>query len=57
MQLELVLVILRRLVEDIHIFEAGLEQKRKKEMATALNEEVRDIFLCILTSLEVCPII
>lgn len=48
------LVILRRLVEDIHIYEAGLDQKRKKEMAAALNEEVENIFISILLSLEVC---
>lgn len=53
MQVELVLVILRRLAEDIHIYEAGLDQRRKKEMATALNEEIHGIFQFILQNLEV----
>ena len=52
-QVELVLVILRRLAEDIHLYESGLDQRRKKEMATALNEQVDDVVSFILQNLEV----
>ena len=52
-QVELVMVILRRLAEDIHIYESGLDQRRKKEMATALNEKIQDVFCFILKNLEV----
>ena len=36
--MELVLIILRRLAEDIRTFESGLDQRRRKEMTAALNE-------------------
>ena len=54
MQVELVLVILRRLAEDIHLYESGLDTKRKKEMATALNEHIEQVVRFILKNLEVC---
>ena len=47
------LIILRRLAEDIHLYESGLDQKRKKEMATALNEQIHDVISFILLNLEV----
>lgn len=46
-------MILRRLAEDIHVYESGLDQRRKKEMATALNEEIHDVVSFILQNLEV----
>ena len=48
------LIILRRLAEDIHIFDSGIDQKRKKEMSAALNEKITDVFSFILQNLEVC---
>ncbi len=53
-QVEIVLIILRRLAEDIHMFDSGIDQKRKKEMAAALNEKIREVFGFILQNLEVC---
>ena len=52
--MELVLIIFRRLAEDIHIFESDLPSKRKKEMSAALNENVADIVAFLLQNLEVC---
>ena len=53
-RLQLVLIIFRRLAEDLHSFEAGLEQKRKREMIHALNKDVQVIFDFLLQNLEVC---
>ena len=50
---EMVLIIFRRLAEDIHEFQSGLDQQRKKEMTYALNENVRDILDFLLQNLEV----
>lgn len=46
-------MILRRLAEDIHTYESGLDQRRRKEMATALNEQIQEVFTFILKNLEV----
>ena len=51
--MELVLIILRRLAEDIHTFESGLDQRRRKEMTAALNEQIQEVFGFILKNLEV----
>jgi hypothetical protein len=56
-QVELVLMILRRLAEDIHTYESGLDQRRRKEMTTALNEKIQEVFTLILKNLEVKPLI
>ena len=52
-QVELVLLIFRRLAEDIHVFESDLPSKRKKEMSTALSENISDIFAFLIQNLEV----
>ena len=52
-QIELVLLIFRRLVEDVHVFESDLPSKRKKEMSAALNENVTSIFAFLMQNLEV----
>ena len=51
--MELVLLIFRRLAEDIHIFELDLPSKRKKEMSAALSENISDIFAFLIQNLEV----
>lgn len=51
--MELVLLIFRRLAEDIHIFESDLPSKRKKEMSAALSENITDIFAFLIQNLEV----
>ena len=52
-QVELVLLVFRRLAEDIHLFESDLPSKRKKEMSAALSENIRDIFAFLVQNLEV----
>ena len=52
-QVELVLLIFRRLAEDIHIFESDLPSKRKKEMSAALSENISDVFAFLIQKLEV----
>ena len=51
--MELVLIILRRLAEDIPTFESGLDQRRQKEMTAALNEQIQEVFGFILKNFEV----
>ena len=51
--MELVLIIFRRLAEDIHLYDSGLDQRRKKEMSTALNEEIKTVFRFLLQNMEV----
>lgn len=52
-QVELVLLIFRRLAEDIHLFDSGLTPRRKREMATALSEQARTVFAFLISNLEV----
>lgn len=42
----------RRLAEDIHLYDSGLDQRRKREMSAALNERIQDVFGFLLEKLE-----
>ena len=52
--MELVLLILRRLAEDIHLFESGMTAVRKREMTASLNQQSETVFNYLITCLEVC---
>lgn len=47
------LLIFRRLSEDIHTFPEGLSTPRKREMVAALNENLESVFVFLLQNLEV----
>ena len=51
--MELVLLIFRRLAEDVYVFELDLPSKRRKEMSTALNENINEVFAFLIQNLEV----
>ncbi len=53
-QVELVLLIFRRLAEDIHLFESGMTSGRRREMTAALNLQSQTVFTYLITCLEVC---
>lgn len=52
-QVELVLLIFRRLTEDIHTFPEGLAPPRRREMVAALTADVETVFAFLLQNLEV----
>ena len=52
-QVELVLLIFRRLAEDIHGYESGMTSGRKREMAAALNQQSQTVFTFLISNLEV----
>ncbi|XP_064400527.1 exportin-5-like [Halichondria panicea] len=51
-QVELVLLIFRRLAEDIHGYESGMTSGRKREMAAALNQQSQTVFTFLISNLE-----
>ena len=52
-QVEVVLMVFRRLAEDLHLFPGGLTTPRKRDMTTALRHHVTHIFQFLLQNLEV----
>lgn len=52
-QEELVILIFRRLAEDIHVYNEQLTQQVRRQMVAALDEEVETIFAFLVHSLEV----
>ena len=52
-QVELVLLIFRRLSEDIHVYQSGVPSLRRREMAAALNEQSKSVFAYLINNLEV----
>ena len=52
-QVELGLLIFRRLTEDIHTFPEGLSPPRRREMVAALTADVETVFAFLLQNLEV----
>ena len=51
--MELVILIFRRLTEDIHTFPEGLAPSRRREMVAALTADVETVFAFLLQNLEV----
>ena len=53
-QVELVLLILRRLAEDVHLsYDSGLTPQRRKQMAATLSENSESLFTFLLNTFEV----
>jgi len=48
-----VLGIFGRLSEDLHEFDSGLDQQRKKEMMFSLTENISHIYSFVLQNLQV----
>lgn len=53
LQTEMVLLVYRRLAEDVHCYEVGLTSQRRRELTLALNERIEDVFSFLLGNLVV----